>query len=105
MPAILLLALVATFLGWPLLPGGHIAFYISQSLLVAFLLMREAARGSFAMKAVCLFGIAIEVVEALRWAYFYVFSPETVPGTGPFIWVLLIALVLYLITNKQNGSN
>lgn len=105
MPAILLLILVAMFLGWPLIPGGHIAFYISQSLLVAFLLLREAARGSFAMKAVCLFGIAIEVVEALRWAYFYVFSPSHVPDTSSFAWLVLIALVLYLITNKQNGSN
>jgi inosine/xanthosine triphosphate pyrophosphatase family protein len=64
MPAVLLLVLVSSFFGWPLLEGGHIAFYISQSLLVAFLLWREAARGSFAMRAVCLFGVAIEVVES-----------------------------------------
>lgn len=104
MPAILLLALVAMFIGWPLIPGGHIAFYISQSLLVAFLLWREAARGSFAMRAVCLFGVAIEVVEALRWAYFYVFSPRTVPDVSQTAWCFLVVLILYAITNK-NGSN
>jgi hypothetical protein len=105
MPAVLLLVLVSSFFGWPLLEGGHIAFYISQSLLVAFLLWREAARGSFAMRAVCLFGVAIEVVEALRWVYFYVFSPDSVPGLSYTAWSVLVALVLYLITNKQNGSN
>lgn len=104
MPVILLLVLVASFIGWPLIAGGHIAFYISQSLLVAFLLWREAARGSFAMKAVCFFGVALEIVEALRWTYFYVFSPSTVPDVSQTTWCFLVVLVLYAITNK-NGSN
>ena len=104
MPVYLLLVLVASFIGWPLVAGGHIAFYISQSLLVAFLLWREAARGSFAMRAVCFFGVALEVVEALSWVYFYVFSPPSVPGIPYTIWGLVVALILY-ITDDKNGSN
>ena len=104
MHAYLLLALVATFMGWPLFEGGHYAFYISQSLLVAFLLWREAARGSFAMRAVCFFGVALEVVEALRWVYFLVSPSHTLLDVGSLAWAFLIALILYLITNK-NGSN
>lgn len=104
MPAILLLVLVAMFIGWPQMTGGHLAFYISQSLLVAFLLWREAARGSFAMKAVCLFGVLVEILEALRWLYFWVVERVVIETSFP-VFVLLVALVLHLITNKQNGSN
>ena len=104
MPATLLLSLVAMFLCWPQIAGGHFAFYISQSLLVAFLLWREAARGSFAMKAVCLFGVAVETLEALRWLYFWAVERVVIETSFP-IFVLLVALVLHLITNKQNGSD